>query len=132
MAAHTKQPTLEQLRALQRFANRSGRSWKAHLIRVWQQDSIGPDAALLRQVRNEFGPAWLQSKRCHVKPAKLGELTFVAEVKYNTKTTFGTWRGIITAPGASTVRDRIVLAHKHLRDARSRATAILSVDTTVI
>lgn len=132
MAAHTKQPTLEQLRALQRFANRSGRLWKAHLIRVWQQDSIGPDAALLRQVRNEFGPAWLQSKRCHVKPAKLGEVTFLAEVKYNTKTTFGTWRGIITAPGASTVRDRIVLAHKHFRDTRSRATAILSVDTTVI
>ena len=132
MAAHTKQPTLEQLRALQRFANRSGKLWKAHLTRVWQQDSIGPDAALLRQVRNEFGPAWLQSKRCHVKPAKLGEVTFVAEVKYNTKTTFGTWRGIITAPGASTVRDRIVLAHKHFRDASPRATAILSVDTAVI
>ena len=132
MAAHTKQPTLEQLRALQRFANRSGRLWKAHLIRVWQQDSIGPDAALLRQVRNEFGPAWLQSKRCHVKPAKLGEVTFVAEVKYNTKTTFGTWRGIITAPGASTVRDRIVLAHKHFRANRPRATAILSVDTTTL
>ena len=132
MTRHHKTPTIEQLRALQRFANRSGRSWKAHLIRVWQQDSIGPDAALLRQVRNEFGPAWLQSKRCHVKPAKLGELTFLAEVTYNTKTTFDTWRGIITAPGASTVRDRIVLAHKHLRDARSRATAILSVDTTVI
>ena len=132
MAAHTKQPTLEQLGALQRFANRSGRLWKAHIIRVWQQDSIGPDAALLRQVRNEFGPAWLQSKRCHVKPAKLGEVTFVAEVKYNTKTTFGTWRGIITAPGASTVRDRIVLAHKHFRDARPRATAILSVDTTTL
>lgn len=132
MPSQSKTPTVAQLGALQRFANRSGRSWKAHLIRVWQQDSIGPDAALLRQVRNEFGPAWLQSKRCHVKPAKLGELTFLAEVTYNTKTTFGTWRGIITAPGASTVRDRIVLAHKHLRDARSRATAILSVDTTVI
>ena len=132
MAAHTKQPTLEQLRALQRFANRSGKPWKARLIRVWQQDSIGHDAALLRQVRNDFGPAWLKSKRCHVKPAKLGEVTFVAEVKYNTKTTFGTWRGIITAPGASTVRDRIVLAHKHFRDARPRATAILSVDTAVL
>lgn len=132
MAAHTKQPTLEQLRALQRIANRSGRLWKAHLIRVWQQDSIGPDAALLRQVRNELGPAWLQSKRCHVKPAKLGEVTFLAEVKYNTKTTFGTWRGLITAPGASTVRDRIVLAHKHFRDARPRATAILGVYTTVL
>ena len=132
MAAHTKQPTVAQLGALQRFANRSGRLWKAHLIRVWQQDSIGPDAALLRQVRNEFGPAWLQSKRCHVKPAKPGELTFLAEVKYNTKTTFGTWRGIITAPGASTVRDRIVMARKHLRDARPRAMEILSVDTTVI
>ena len=34
MAAHTKQPTLEQLRALQRFANRSGRMWKAHLIHI--------------------------------------------------------------------------------------------------
>ena len=132
MAAHTKTPTVAQLGALQRFANRSGRLWKAHLIRVWQQDSIGPDAALLRQVRNEFGPSWLQSKRCHVKPAKPGEVTFLAEVKYNTKTTFGTWRGIITAPGASTVRDRIVLAHKHLHDARPRATVILSIDTTIL
>lgn len=132
MPRQPKTPTLAQLGALQRFANRSGRLWKAHLIRVWQQDSIGPDAALLRQVRNEFGPAWLQSKRCHVKPAKPGEVTFVAEVQYNTKTTFGTWRGIITAPGASTVRDRIVLAHKHLRVARPRATAILAVSTKVL
>lgn len=132
MPRQPKTPTLAQLGALQRFANRSGRLWKAHLIRVWQQDSIGPDAALLRQVRNEFGPAWLQSKRCHVKPAKPGEVTFVAEVQYNTKTTFGTWRGIITAPGASTVRGRIVLAHKHLRVALPRATAILAVSTKVL
>lgn len=125
-------PTVEQLQALQRFANRSGRAWKAHLLHVWQQDSIGPDATLLRQVRNEFGPTWLRSTRCSVKPARAGEIVFVAKVTYNTKTTLGFWHGILTAPGNSTKRDLVELAHSKAIAARSRLTTILGTCVTPI
>jgi hypothetical protein len=56
-----KQPTPEQLQALQAFAKRHGFTWKHKLSTYWitGQDANEPDGGLLRQVRNEFGPSWL-------------------------------------------------------------------------
>lgn len=54
-------PTPEQLAALQAFAKTNGRTWKSTLNNYWQNgaDVRMPNGNLLRQVRNEFGPAWL-------------------------------------------------------------------------
>lgn len=62
--------TEDQEAALQRFADRCGRPWKSVLVGMWANgtDSEGADGALLRQVRNQFGPAWLYSKENPVKP----------------------------------------------------------------
>ena len=132
MAAHTKQPTVEQLQALQRFATRSGRGWKAHLRRLWECDTIGPDASLLRQVRNEFGPGWLFGTGCKIKPAKPGEIVFIAEVTYNTKTGKGFWRGILTAPGKSSARELSERAHAAVIAVRQRLLTILGTNITII
>lgn len=132
MAAHTKQPTVEQLQALQRFATRSGHQWKTHLRRLWECDTIGLDASLLRQVRNEFGPGWLYGTGCKIKPAKPGEIVFIAEVTYNTKTIKGFWRGILTAPGKSSAREISERAHAAAIAARSRLCTILGTNITII
>jgi hypothetical protein len=63
-AATTEQGTRltdEQVGALQRFANRNGRTWKSVLHRLWETgaDSSDPDGPLIRRIRSEFGPAWL-------------------------------------------------------------------------
>lgn len=57
-----KQPTAGQLEALKRFAVRHGRTWKSKLVNVWLsgRDESIPDAALLRQVRNQLGLQWLR------------------------------------------------------------------------
>ena len=62
--------TEDQQAALQRFADRCGRPWKSVLAGMWANgtDAEGADGALLRQVRNEFGPLWLYSKNNTVKP----------------------------------------------------------------
>lgn len=52
--------TQDQLDALRRFAVANGRYWKYQLRIVWIREPQGPDGALLRQVRNDFGPAWLK------------------------------------------------------------------------
>jgi len=58
-----RQPSPEQALALVRYAKSEGREWKRKLSDCWVlADYTGtPDdiAALLQQVRNQFGPSWL-------------------------------------------------------------------------
>ncbi len=59
MQQPTRQPSEDQLGALKRFAAAHGAQWKAKLAAAWPRDIPGPDGALLRQLRNNFGPTWL-------------------------------------------------------------------------
>ena len=63
-------PNQEQLAALQRYATAKGRFWKAALHDAWFSgaDEREPDSHLLRQVRNQFGPVWLRSKKNPINP----------------------------------------------------------------
>lgn len=58
-----REPTDEQRAALASFAARHGRTWKAKLLAMWAngRDANEPEGGLLRQVRNAFGPSWLES-----------------------------------------------------------------------
>lgn len=63
-AAPDTGPSPEQLAALERFAARQGRDWKYALNIVWMNGSygnIGDDSAYLQQIRNNFGPQWLET-----------------------------------------------------------------------
>lgn len=53
----------EQLAAITRFAARAGAEWKYRLSTAWTtgKDASMPDGHLLRQVRNEHGPEWLEN-----------------------------------------------------------------------
>jgi len=58
------QPSPEQLAAVRAFATRYGRTWKAMLRTAWTDGRYpyyvsSDDRALLQQVRNAYGPAWL-------------------------------------------------------------------------
>lgn len=57
-----KKPTSEQIEAIVTYARSNGRSWKAELSAAWANgaDAREPNGHLLRQVRNQFGGAWLQ------------------------------------------------------------------------
>ena len=63
-------PSLEQLAAVQEFANKYGRHWKRQLNFAWMDgaDAREPNGHLLRQVRNNYGPEWLISKKNPIKP----------------------------------------------------------------
>ena len=63
-APDLKGPTQEQLAALQRYAHAKGASWKRDLALAWASgaDASLSEGSLLRQVRNQFGVAWLTSK----------------------------------------------------------------------
>jgi hypothetical protein len=51
------QLTAEQLAALRSYAKSHGRTWKAQLNYEWMAGTArGP----LQQIRNSFGPTWLQ------------------------------------------------------------------------
>ena len=65
-------PSQEQLAALQRYATSRGRCWKQELNIAWMNgaDAREDDGCFLRQVRNDFGPSWLYSKRNPIKPKK--------------------------------------------------------------
>jgi len=56
--------SLLQLEAIRVFRTLKGRSWKAELNNCWSRSSypgLGTQhAAVLQQLRNEFGPEWLQ------------------------------------------------------------------------
>lgn len=56
-----KSPNAEQLEALKTYASKHGRSWKQELLNDWLsgKDAHHPNGHLLRQVRNQFGPTWL-------------------------------------------------------------------------
>jgi hypothetical protein len=56
-------PTPEQLAALDRYREGRGPTWKSKLRRHWLEDSRIADASLLRQLRNNFGPNWLNAYR---------------------------------------------------------------------
>jgi hypothetical protein len=53
----------EQLVALLDYADRHGDRWKDHLSTAWMtgHDIKCPEGWALRQIRNQFGPEWLQS-----------------------------------------------------------------------
>lgn len=56
-----KQPTAQQIAALQSFAKANRRNWKQRLNYYWtiaNYDDNG-DTHILQQIRNEFGPTWL-------------------------------------------------------------------------
>lgn len=56
-------PSPEQLAAIEAFRVKNGRHWKERLSTAWAtgRDEREPNGHLLRQVRNNFGPEWLQS-----------------------------------------------------------------------
>lgn len=58
-------PTLEQLSALLAFSLKYGRTWRNRLSNAWfdGSDAREPNGALLRQLRNQFGPRWLRRFR---------------------------------------------------------------------
>ena len=55
------EPNAEQMAALRSFKEKYGRNWKTELMTAWLngKDASEPNGHLLRQVRNQFGPAWL-------------------------------------------------------------------------
>ena len=56
-------PNPEQVAALVKFAEREGRSWQSKLRDCWMLASYPADretSHLLQQVRNQFGPVWLE------------------------------------------------------------------------
>lgn len=57
--------TLEQLERLLEFKAEHGRTWKDTLRHMWMngQDANQRDGGLLRQIRNNFGPTWLNNFR---------------------------------------------------------------------
>lgn len=56
-------PTTEQLDALRAFATKYGKNWKERLNDMWWNgtDDREPNGGLLRQLRNRFGPRWLEA-----------------------------------------------------------------------
>lgn len=54
--------TPEQRSRLIRFKNEAGPAWKSELVAAWLigADAMLPDGHLLRQIRNQWGPQWLQ------------------------------------------------------------------------
>ena len=59
-----KTPNPEQLSAVFAFAQKEGREWKSRLTSCWMKAGYpGHDkiSHLLQQVRNQFGPQWLES-----------------------------------------------------------------------
>ena len=57
-------PNQEQLAAVFAFAQKEGRTWKSALTTCWMKASYPRHQSishLLQQVRNQFGPAWLES-----------------------------------------------------------------------
>ena len=61
----SKEPSPSQAQAIAAFAKKHGRQWKSELNNAWLNgdDAREPDGHLLRQVRNQLGPSWLQSYR---------------------------------------------------------------------
>ncbi|WP_052223775.1 hypothetical protein [Comamonas testosteroni] len=60
--------TIEQLCAIQEYAAVNGARWKTKLGLLWLS---GQDKGLLRQVRNELGPEWLQKFKLSAHATKV-------------------------------------------------------------
>lgn len=58
------EPTTEQLQAVINFSRRWGELWKEKLNDVWCTGNYSreDDRARLQQVRNQFGPEWLEQQ----------------------------------------------------------------------
>lgn len=58
-----KIPTPEQVEALKAYAAYHGRNWKSQLHADWMKAGSAWDGPyyLLQQVRNSFGPTWLNN-----------------------------------------------------------------------
>lgn len=65
------QPTPDQLQRLIRYAEIHGPGWKLQLVDDWWtgRDVRRPDGHLLRQVRNQLGPTWLDGFQLPAKEA---------------------------------------------------------------
>ena len=68
--------TTEQRAAIEAYARRYGPDWKESLSADWQSGRDvnalrhdGIDGCYLRQIRNQFGPAWLATFTLDGKPA---------------------------------------------------------------
>ena len=61
--AEKKEPTSDQMHALNHFARRHGRCWRGQLRQCWDDgsDTREPNGYLLRQLRDDFGLKWLDS-----------------------------------------------------------------------
>lgn len=60
---NTKKLTPEQSSRVRLFAESYGAGWKEELLNFWLtgKDAQLADGHLLRQVRNNFGPKWLET-----------------------------------------------------------------------
>lgn len=61
-------PTADQIAAVKAFAELNGRTWKQALRYAWYSGDYRyaygkVDTALLQQLRNNFGPRWLNAFR---------------------------------------------------------------------
>jgi hypothetical protein len=73
---NTDSPNQTQLEALQRFANKHGRTWKQALNWAWESGTYMlsdkgrelDDESELQRVRNQYGPHWLNSKKNTIRP----------------------------------------------------------------
>jgi len=72
-----KQPTAEQIKALDEYAKANGRTWKVALRHAWETGNYDKwdDTATLQQIRNTFGPSWLQSYRVTGSRAEITRTT---------------------------------------------------------
>jgi hypothetical protein len=64
----TAQPSAEQLRSLRQFVADQGENWKQAIFDCWNRGvypmygyDYGTITAHIQQIRNQFGPAWLQT-----------------------------------------------------------------------
>lgn len=73
MAKASKKLTEKQLGAVQRFANRHGKSWALKLASFWSgklRDENTEDHSVLNELKSEFGLAWLYSDAKAIRPAR--------------------------------------------------------------
>lgn len=73
MAKASKQLSNEQLGAVQRFANRHGKSWALKLASFWSgklRDENTDDHSALNEIKSEFGLAWLYANEKQIRPAR--------------------------------------------------------------